>query len=103
MIDLKLAYNYVMKDYNILNLLIHHKNLNLKLVKILTSKEHKKSRFGDIFHLCQEILHLNKLIIDSHIQYHLRNVDVFQLADGLQYIFGHIERAVPYSVRIGPF
>ncbi|CAF4777024.1 unnamed protein product, partial [Rotaria sp. Silwood2] len=42
--------------------------------------------------LCREILHLNKLIIDSHVQYHLRNVDVFQLADGLQHIFGHIEQ-----------
>lgn len=42
------------------------------------------------FHLCREILRLTKLIIDSHVQYRLNNVDAFQLADGLQYIFAHV-------------
>lgn len=103
-----------------LNLLIHRKNLNylhldynfnLKPVKTLTTKERKKSRFGNgkaldlsvlsvhsdlisvfflAFHLCREILRLTKLIIDSHVQYRLNNVDAFQLADGLQYIFAHV-------------
>ena len=45
-----------------LNLLIHRKNLNylhldynfnLKPVKTLTTKERKKSRFGNAFHLCR--------------------------------------------------
>ncbi|CAF4732942.1 unnamed protein product [Rotaria sp. Silwood1] len=58
-----------------LNLLINRKNLNylhldynfnLKSIKILTTKERKKSRFGNAFHLC--------------------NIDAFQLADGLQLI-----------------
>ncbi len=31
-----------------------------------------------------------KLIVDSHVQYRLGNVDAFQLADGLQYIFAHV-------------
>ncbi|KAF7255034.1 hypothetical protein EG68_08398 [Paragonimus skrjabini miyazakii] len=87
------------QGYNMLNLLIHRKNLNylhldynfnLKPVKTLTTKERKKSRFGNAFHLCREILRLTKLIVDSHVQYRLGNVDAFQLADGLQYIFAHV-------------
>ncbi|KAG0693638.1 pre-mRNA processing splicing factor 8 [Suillus ampliporus] len=86
------------QGYNILNLLIHRKNLNylhldynmnLKPVKMLTTKERKKSRFGNTFHLCRKILHLTKLI-DPHVQFRLGNVDAFQLADALQYIFAHI-------------
>ena len=87
------------QGYNMLNLLIHRKNLNylhldynfnLKPVKTLTTKERKKSRFGNAFHLCREILRLTKLIVDSHVQYRLNNIDAFQLADGLQYIFAHV-------------
>ncbi|XP_013405996.1 pre-mRNA-processing-splicing factor 8 isoform X1 [Lingula anatina] len=87
------------QGYNMLNLLIHRKNLNylhldynfnLKPVKTLTTKERKKSRFGNAFHLCREILRLTKLVIDSHVQYRLGNVDAFQLADGMQYMFAHV-------------
>ncbi|XP_055022669.1 LOW QUALITY PROTEIN: pre-mRNA-processing-splicing factor 8 [Boleophthalmus pectinirostris] len=87
------------QGYNMLNLLIHRKNLNylhldynfnLKPVKTLTTKERKKSRFGNAFHLCREVLRLSKLVVDSHVQYRLGNVDAFQLADGLQYIFAHV-------------
>ncbi|KAG9067880.1 Pre-mRNA-processing-splicing factor 8 [Linnemannia hyalina] len=87
------------QGYNMLNLLINRKNLNylhldynfnLKPVKTLTTKERKKSRFGNAMHLCREILRLTKLIVDSHVQYRLGNVDAFQLADGLQYIFAHV-------------
>ncbi|KAJ3800917.1 NUC071 domain-containing protein [Lentinula aff. detonsa] len=87
------------QGYNMLNLLIHRKNLNylhldynmnLKPVKTLTTKERKKSRFGNAFHLCREILRLTKLVVDSHVQFRLGNVDAFQLADALQYIFAHI-------------
>lgn len=46
--------------------------------------------FVAAFHLCREILRLTKLIIDSHVQYRLNNVDAFQLSDGLQYIFAHV-------------
>ena len=58
------------QGYNMLNLLIHRKNLNylhldynfnLKPVKTLTTKERKKSRFGNAFHLMREILRLTKL------------------------------------------
>lgn len=64
------------QGYNMLNLLIHRKNLNylhldynfnLKPVKTLTTKERKKSRFGNAFHLCREILRMMKLIIDSNV------------------------------------
>jgi len=87
------------QGYNMLNLLIHRKNLNylhldynfnLKPIKTLTTKERKKSRFGNAFHLCREILKLTKLVLDSHVQYRLGNVDAFQLADGIQYIFAHV-------------
>eukprot|EP01114_Cavostelium_apophysatum_P001130 TRINITY_DN1096_c0_g1_i1.p1 TRINITY_DN1096_c0_g1~~TRINITY_DN1096_c0_g1_i1.p1 ORF type:complete len:1833 (-),score=630.10 TRINITY_DN1096_c0_g1_i1:84-5582(-) len=82
-----------------LNLLIHRKNLNylhldynfnLKPIKTLTTKERKKSRFGNAFHLCREILRLAKLVVDANVQYRLGNIDAYQLADGIQYIFSHI-------------
>jgi pre-mRNA-processing factor 8 len=87
------------QGHNMLNLLIHRKNLNylhldynfnLKPIKTLTTKERKKSRFGNAMHLQREILRLTKLIVDSHVQYRLGNVDAFQLADGLQYTFAHV-------------
>ena len=65
------------QGYNMLNLLIHRKNLsylhldynfNLKPVKTLTTKERKKSRFGNAFHLIREILRLTKLVVDTHVQ-----------------------------------
>jgi pre-mRNA-processing factor 8 len=65
-------------------------SFSLKPVKTLTTKERKKSRFGNAFHLCREILRLTKLIVDSHVQYRLGNVDAFQLADGLQFMFAHV-------------
>ena len=89
----------VKQGYNMLNLLIHRKgcdylhldyNFNLKPVKTLTTKERKKSRFGNAFHLCREILRLTKMVVDAHVQYRLGNIDAFQLADGLQYIFSHV-------------
>ena len=80
-----------------------------------TTKERKKSRFGNAFHLTREILRLTKLVIahpqgaiDSHVQYRLGNVEAYgtasgsasdnhivysvshQLADGLQYTFAHV-------------
>lgn len=64
--------------------------MNLKPVKTLTTKERKKSRFGNAFHLCREILRLTKLVVDAHVQFRLGNVDAFQLADAIQYIFAHI-------------
>lgn len=87
------------QGYNMLNLLIHWTklndlhldyNFNLKPVKTLTTKERKKSRFGNAFHLCREILRLTKLVVDANIQFRLGNVDAFQLADGLQYTFSHV-------------
>ena len=37
-----------------------------------------------------QILRLTKLVVDAHVQYRLGNVDAFQFADGMQYIFAHI-------------
>ncbi|KAF2458304.1 pre-mRNA processing splicing factor 8 [Lineolata rhizophorae] len=87
------------QGFNMLNLLIHRKNLtylhldynfNLKPIKTLTTKERKKSRFGNAFHLMREILRLTKLIVDAHVQYRLGNIDAFQLADGILYAFNHV-------------
>ncbi|KAI9504626.1 hypothetical protein BX070DRAFT_222513 [Coemansia spiralis] len=45
---------------------------------------------GVVVHNCREILRLTKLVVDSHVQYRLGNIDAFQLADGLQYLFAHV-------------
>ncbi|KAK2962369.1 putative Pre-mRNA-processing-splicing factor 8 [Blattamonas nauphoetae] len=87
------------QGFNMLNLLIHRKGLNylhldynfmLKPIKTLTTKERKKSRFGNAFHLCREILRLMKLVVDVHAKFRLGDVDAYRLADGLQYIFAHV-------------
>ena len=87
------------QGHNVLNLLIQRKrleylhldyNFNLKPTKTLTTKERKKSRFGNAFHLVREILRMTKLIVDAHVQFRLSNIDSYQLADGLQYSFNHI-------------
>ena len=89
----------VRQGYNMMSLLIHKKNVtylhldynfNLKPIKTLTTKERKKSRFGNAFHLCREILRLIKLIVDAHVQFRLGNIDAYQLADGIQYAFNHV-------------
>ncbi len=68
----------------------HFLVLTIGYHRTLTTKERKKSRFGNAFHLCREILRLTKLVVDAHVQYRLGNVDAFQLADALQYIFAHV-------------
>jgi pre-mRNA-processing factor 8 len=87
------------QGHNMLNMLIEKKrldylhldyNFNLKPTKTLTTKERKKSRFGNAFHLMREIFRLTKLVVDSHVQYRIGNIDCFQLADGLQYTFAHV-------------
>ena len=87
------------QGFNMLNLLIHRKNLtylhldynfNLKPIKTLTTKERKKSRFGNAFHLMREILRLTKLIVDAQVQFRLGNIDAFQLADGILHAFNHV-------------
>ncbi|KAH3674624.1 hypothetical protein WICMUC_003170 [Wickerhamomyces mucosus] len=87
------------QGFNMLNLLIHRKgltylhldyNFNLKPTKTLTTKERKKSRFGNAFHLMREILKVVKLLVDAQVQFRLGNVDAFQLADGIYYILNHL-------------
>ncbi|KGG52195.1 hypothetical protein DI09_1p450 [Mitosporidium daphniae] len=89
----------IRQGYNMLNLLITRKgldylhldyNFNLKPVRTLTTKERKRSRFGNAFHLLREILRLTKIVVDSHVQFRLGHIDAFQLADGLHYIFTHV-------------
>ncbi|CCF58376.1 hypothetical protein KAFR_0E02230 [Kazachstania africana CBS 2517] len=87
------------QGHNMLNLLINRKgltylhldyNFNLKPTKTLTTKERKKSRFGNAFHLMREILKSVKLLVDAHVQFRLGNIDAFQLADGIYYILNHL-------------
>jgi pre-mRNA-processing factor 8 len=98
--------------HNMLSLLVARKgltylhldhNFSLKPVKTLTTKERKKSRFGNAFHLVREMARLVKLVVDSFVMYRLGNVDAFQLADGLQFTFNHIGQltgAYRYKYRI---
>lgn len=51
-------------------------------------QERKKSRFGNAFHLCREVLRLSKLVVDSHVQYRLGNVDAFQVC--LEFFTAHL-------------
>lgn len=87
------------QGHNMLNLLIHKRgltylhldyNFNLKPTKTLSTKERKKSRFGNAFHLIREILRMIKMIVDAHIQFRLGNIDAYQLADGLYYAMNHM-------------
>ncbi|KAL0204935.1 hypothetical protein P9112_000242 [Eukaryota sp. TZLM1-RC] len=89
----------VKQGHNMLTLLIHRKNLTylhldynftLKPVKTLTTKERKKSRFGNAFHLVRELLKFTKLVVDAHALFRIGNIDAYQLADGLQYLFTHL-------------
>lgn len=65
-------------------------NFSLKPIKTLTTKERKKSRFGNSFHLLWEILKLSKFIVDLHSKYWMNIINEYQLADGLFYIFSHV-------------
>lgn len=100
------------QGHNMLNLLIHRKNvaylhLNynfvLKPTRTLTTKERKKSRFGNSFYLMGEVLRLTKFVVDCHVKYRLGDVDAFQLADGLQFLFsnvGHLTAIYRYKYRV---
>lgn len=87
------------QGHNMLKLLLHKKqltylhldyNFSMKPTKTLTTKERKKSRLGNSFHLMREIMRLTKLVVDAHVRYRLGEVDAFQLADGLQFLFAHV-------------
>eukprot|EP00834_Sanchytrium_tribonematis_P005171 NODE_296_length_10502_cov_0.638374.p1 type:complete len:2225 gc:universal NODE_296_length_10502_cov_0.638374:3591-10265(+) len=87
------------QGHNMVNILIERKelsylhldyNFNLKPVKSMSTKERKRSRFGNSFHLIREMLRLTKLMVDAHVQFRLGNIDAYQLADGLQYMFSHV-------------
>lgn len=96
---LEAALQLCQQGYQILQLLIHKRglnfmhldyNFNLKPTKTLTTKERKRSRFGNSFHLTRELLKMMKLVVDSHVQFRMGNIDAFELADGLHYIFTHM-------------
>jgi pre-mRNA-processing factor 8 len=41
-------------------------------------QERKKSRFGNAFHLCREILRLTKLVVDANVQFRCARQPLFQ-------------------------
>ncbi|CAC27035.1 splicing factor Prp8 [Guillardia theta] len=85
-----------LRGKELLNILIRRKkidflkiddNFNLESIKILTTKERKKSRFGNSFHLCREIFRFLKLINNSFVYFSGENFSNIQLANSLQFIF----------------
>jgi pre-mRNA-processing factor 8 len=65
------------------------RNFNAKPTKILTTKERKKSRLGVSFHMLREALMMVKHVVDVHVKFRLGEIDGYQLADALHYIFTH--------------
>jgi pre-mRNA-processing factor 8 len=91
--------NMCVQSHKIMTFLIGRKNLkflyldfnfNLKPIKVLTTKERKKSRFSNSFHFSREILRFIKIILDIHVQFSEYLIDEYQLADGINYIFTHV-------------
>lgn len=89
----------IVQGFNMCNLLIRrHRlvflhldyNFNLKPIKTLNTKERRKSRFGNGFHLCRELFKFLKMIIDSHVKYRLGQIDAYELADALMYCLSHV-------------
>lgn len=69
-----------------MNLIIHKRNLTflhldfnfaLKPVKTLTTKERKKSRFGNAFHLMRELMRFTKFMVDMHVRFRMGEIDAF--------------------------
>jgi pre-mRNA-processing factor 8 len=94
----------VKQGYNMLNLLLRRPrlvflhlsyNFNLQPIKTLNTKEHRKARMGNGFHLIKEIMKFTKLIVDCHVKYRLGSIDSYQLIDALQYVFTHTGLLTP--------
>jgi pre-mRNA-processing factor 8 len=67
-------------------------NFNARPTKILSTKERKKTRLGQSFHLVRELLKLVKTVVDLHLKYRLGKIDGYQLADALHYTFTHMAK-----------
>lgn len=87
------------QGHHMLTLMIHKRgltylhldyNFNLKPTRTLTTKERKRLRFGNAFHLVRELLRATKMVVDAHVQFRQGTVDAFQLADGLLYALNHL-------------
>ena len=67
-------------------------NFDTQAINVLTTKERKKSRLGPSFLLLCELLKLTKFIVDLHVRYRRGEIDAFQLADGIHYVFSHLTK-----------
>lgn len=102
----------VQQGFNMCNLLIkRHRlhflhldyNFNLKPIKTLNTKERRRSRFGNAYHLMREFFRFTKLLLDCHVQYRLGQIDAYVLADALQYTFthaGHLTGMYRYKYKL---
>ncbi|OHT05186.1 Pre-mRNA-processing-splicing factor 8 [Tritrichomonas foetus] len=102
----------ITQGFNMCNLLIRrHRlvflhldyNFNLKPIKTLNTKERRKSRFGNGFHLIREFLKFVKMMVDCQVKYRLGQIDAYELADALQYVFahaGHLTGLYRYKYKI---
>jgi pre-mRNA-processing factor 8 len=109
---IEIGKNICKKSHQMMNLILGRKNLtflnldknfNLKPIKTLTTKERKKSRFSNTFHLSREILRFSKILVDSHIRFTKGNLAIFGLIDIIYYILthmGHLTGIYRYKYKI---
>ena len=109
---IRIGKDICINTHRIMSLIIGRKNLkflfldenfNLKPLRTLTTKERKKSRFSNTFHLCREILRLTKIITDSHIKFEIGGIGLIDLIDVIYYIFthvGHLTAIYRYKYKI---
>jgi pre-mRNA-processing factor 8 len=76
-----------MRNHNFVHV---DRNFNIMPTKILTTKERKRSRLGQSFHVTRELLKFVKTVVDAHIKFRLDKIDAFQLADAIHYVFTHM-------------
>ena len=50
-------------------------NFNARPTRVLTTKERKRSRLGQSFHLVRELLKLAKCVVDLHVRFRLGQID----------------------------
>lgn len=89
----------VKQGYNMLNLLLNKRNINflhldfnfqIKPKKTLSTKERKRGRLGNSFHLIRELLRLVKFLVDARVAYRLKHISHHQLAKQNHFLFNNI-------------
>lgn len=98
---LEASMQLVQQAHRCLSLVVHKKgltfyhldyNFNLLPIKLLTTKERKKSRFGNSFHLIRELCKLVKYIVDLHIAQRMYIISPAELCLAMHDLFLNIGR-----------